>query len=106
MTSRRGLKLIAENRRFVALKIKHFVSMAFCLAACAGWARSTTALPKFDEVYQLLRAHLNGASEADLNRAAVEGLLEQLKSGAMLVGGGAAGEEAPAPSTLGKSIIY
>ena len=106
MPLRRGLKLMAWNGKFIALKIKHCVSMAFCLAACAGWAGSTNALPKFDEVYQLLRAHLKGASEADLNRAAVEGLLEQLKSGAMLAGGGAAGEETPAASTLGKSIIY
>jgi len=80
--------------------------MAFCLAACAGWAGPANPLPKFDEVYQLLRAHLNGASEADLNRAAVEGLLDQLKSGAMLAGGAPGGEEASAGSTLGKSIIY
>ncbi len=76
------------------------------MAAGAAVGGSTNELPKFDEIYQLLRAHLNGASEADLNRAAVKGLLAQLKSGAMLVGAAAAGEEAPAPSTLGKSVIY
>ena len=68
-------------------------------------AGPTNEWPKFDEVYQLLRAHLKGASEGDLNRAAVEGLLAQLKSGAMLVGG-AAGAEAPAASALGKSMVY
>jgi C-terminal processing protease CtpA/Prc len=94
------------HSKFFPLKIKHCVSILFSLAACAAVAGSTNELPKFDEVYQLLRAHLNGASEADLNRAAVEGLLAQLKSGAMLVGAAAAGEEAPAASTLGKSIIY
>ena len=78
--------------------------MLFCLAACAGWASSTNELPKFDEVYQLLRANLNGSSEADLNRAAVEGLLARLKTGAMLVGG--PGEATPAPTTLGKTIVY
>ena len=78
----------------------------FCLAACAGWAGSTNDLPKFDEVYQLLRANLNGASEADLNRAAVEGLLDQLKSGAMLAGGPASGREARAASALGQPIVY
>ena len=88
---------MAFNSRFFPLKIKHCVSILFCLAACAGWAGSTNQLPQFDEVYQLLRAHLNGASEADLNRAAVEGLLDQLKSSAMLVGGAAPGEPKPPP---------
>jgi C-terminal processing protease CtpA/Prc len=70
-------------------------------------AGSTNELPKFDEVYQLLRAHLNGATEADLNRAAVEGLLAELKSGAMLVGDAAtATESLPATTALGKSMIY
>ena len=82
------------------------VSIVCCLAACAGWAGSTNEWPKFDEVYQLLRANLNGASEADLNRAAVEGLLDQLKSGAMLAGGGADGGETAAHPALGKSMIY
>ena len=103
---REYLKSAQLHSRFSPLKIIHCFSIFFGLAACAAVAGSTNELPKFDEVYQLLRAHLNGSSEADLNRAAVEGLLAQLKSGAMLVGGGAAGEEAPAPSTLGKSIIY
>jgi hypothetical protein len=88
------------------LKIKHGVSILFCVAAGAVMAGSTNELPKFDEVYQLLRAHLNGATEADLNRAAVEGLLAELKSGAMLVGGAAATESLPAASALGQSVIY
>ena len=88
------------------LKIKQCVSILFCVAACAVMAGSTNELPKFDEVYQLLRAHLNGATEADLNRAAVEGLLAELKSGAMLVGGAAATESLPAASALGKSMVF
>jgi hypothetical protein len=89
------------------LKTKHCISILFGLAACAAMAGSTNELPKFDEVYQLLRAHLNGATEADLNRAAVEGLLSELKSGAMLVGDAAtATESLPATTALGKSMIY
>jgi hypothetical protein len=91
---------------FSPLKIKHSVSILFCLAACAGWAASTNDLPKFDEVYQLLRANLTGASDADLNRAAVRGLLDQLKSSAMLASGPADVEPAPAAPALGKPIIY
>src|SRR2546426_8288441 len=40
--------------------------------------------PDFQEVYDLLRAHLAGATEAELNRTAVQGLLEQLHSRAAL----------------------
>jgi hypothetical protein len=76
------------------------------MAACAVMAGSTNEPPKFDEVYQLLRAHLNGANDAELNRAAVEGLLAELKSSAMLVGAAEAAGPAPAASPLGKSIVY
>ena len=92
--------------KLVPLKIKHCASILFCLAACAGWAGPANDPPQFDEVYLLLRAHLNGTSEADLNRAAVDGLLAQLKSSAMLIGPAPAGEAAPADSALGDSIIY
>ena len=103
---RRDLKLRALNCTFSALKNLHCVSIVLGLAACAAWAGATNDPPKFEEVYQLLRANLNGSSEADLNRAAVEGLLEQLKSEAVLSSVAAAGEEAPASSALGKGLIY
>ncbi len=92
--------------RLFHLKLKQAVAILFWLAACAAGAGPTNALPKFDEVWQLLRANLNGASEADLNRAAVEGLLAQLKPGAMLVSDAAPGAPAPASPALGKTIIY
>ena len=37
-----------------------------------------TPPPKFDEVYQLLRNNLDGVSQADLDRAAVKGLLDRI----------------------------
>jgi hypothetical protein len=88
------------------LKIRHCLSILFCAAACAAVAGSTNELPKFDEVYQLLRAHLNGANDAELNRAAVEGLLAELKSSAMLLGPTDAAGPAPAAFALGNSIVY
>lgn len=42
---------------------------------------------QFRELYELLRANLTGASEADLNRAAVEGLIEQLGPKVALING-------------------
>jgi hypothetical protein len=98
--------MTASRQYLSALNIKLCLSILFCLAACAGRAGSTNELPKFDEVWQLLRANLNGSSEADLNRAAVLGLLDQLKSGAMLAGAARDGEGAAPAATLGQSVIY
>jgi carboxyl-terminal processing protease len=47
---------------------------------------STNAAPEFDQVYQLLRAHLQSTSQTNLDRAAVHGLIEELKGQASLVG--------------------
>jgi len=44
----------------------------------------------FQEVYGLLRAHLPGITEADLNQAAVAGLLSQFPGRATIVGDGTA----------------
>jgi len=56
-------------------------------------AESTNEWPQFSEVYELLRAHLPGATDGELNRAAVEGLLKNLRGKAAIVGS----EEAPVP---------
>jgi len=60
--------------------------LAGLLATC-GLARAevTNAAPDFQQVYELLRAHLGGVSDAKLNSAAVEGLLKQLHGRATLV---------------------
>ena len=54
----------------------------------------TNTPPDFTEVYELLRSHLTGVSEADLNRAAVEGLLTNLRGKVSLIAadGSAAGK--------------
>ncbi|MEO6182407.1 MAG: S41 family peptidase [Verrucomicrobiota bacterium] len=53
-------------------------------------AAPATPLPKFEEIYQLLRT--NGTvSETELNRAAVQGLLDQLHSQIVLVTNSAEG---------------
>jgi hypothetical protein len=50
----------------------------------AGRADTTNA-PDFKEVYDLLRAHLPGATDASLNQTAVAGLLAELKGRAELI---------------------
>ena len=51
----------------------------------AAIAQTTNELPKFDEVYQLLRTNGSGLTETELNRAAVKGLLDELQSQVVLV---------------------
>jgi hypothetical protein len=62
------------------------------LAVLAGPARAgadvTNAAPDFHEVYNLIREHLAGANAADLDQAAVQGLLRQLHSKVSLVAAG------------------
>ena len=47
---------------------------------------ATNRSPDFKEVYDLLRTHLAGTTDADLNRAAVEGLLTALRGKVTLAG--------------------
>ncbi len=66
-----------------------FLAAALVAAYSAG-AAETNATPDFKEVYELLRTHLTGATDSDLNRAAVEGLLTNLHGKATLVANGTA----------------
>lgn len=60
-----------------------------------GLAAVAADAPSFAEVYGLVRSNLVGMVEADLNRAAVEGLLEQLRPRVALV----TDVDAPKPGT-------
>lgn len=53
--------------------------------APTGAKETTNAAPDFKEVYNLIRKHLEGATDAELNRAAVEGLFAALHGKAALV---------------------
>ena len=66
-------------------------------------ADTTNTAPDFREVYDLLRTNLTGATDETLNRAAVEGLLAQLRGKALLVGSGV--EEATTNTVLSKAVI-
>jgi hypothetical protein len=59
---------------------------------------ATNETPDFREVYDLIRAHAAGVSDAELNRAAVQGLLAALGPKASLVNG--APTNAPAETPL------
>jgi hypothetical protein len=61
--------------------------LALCLVLAAGFSRPAPAgsLPQFDEVYQLLRTNLQGATSEELDSAAVRGLVAQLAPRVFLV---------------------
>lgn len=56
----------------------HTIFLILFLAGTGAMA-ATNDLPKFDEVYKLLRENLPGVTEDELNQAAVKGLIDQLQ---------------------------
>jgi C-terminal processing protease CtpA/Prc len=54
--------------------------------AGAGPVEAQPPGPDFQEVYDLIRAHLSGMSETELNRVAVEGLVSKLNPRVVVVG--------------------
>ena len=72
-----------------------FLSLGLALTLARAAA---PAVPDLQEITTLLRANLPGLTDADLNRAEVEGLLTQLHGQASLVGTGGETTNAPAES--------
>lgn len=60
-------------------------------------------VPKFDEIYQLLRANLTGSKPEDIDRAAVKGLLEQFPLQVRILG---ESDSTTALSGLSRSLVY
>lgn len=75
--------------RFFAIWITAMLAVTATAAPAA-----TNATVDFKELYELLRAHLAGIDEPALNRAAAQGLLDQMKPRVTLIA-----PEAPAPDT-------
>lgn len=67
------------------------------LAANLARAQETSAAPDFKEVFDLVRAHLPGVTESELNRVAVEGLLARLEGRVQLAGAADGSAETNAP---------
>jgi C-terminal processing protease CtpA/Prc len=89
-------------RRF-GLAVPAFLLATF--TGTAGHAASTNSAPDFNEVYQLLKSHLPGLTEADLNRQAVEGLLTNLRGKVSLVSTDGASREKSTGPSLNRSNV-
>jgi hypothetical protein len=84
----RGFPPAHPNIKFMKLSGRTIVGavLAGLLGfAVAGRAEGTNAAPDFKEVYDLIRSKLAGQSDEDLNRAAVQGLLNQMHAKVSLV---------------------
>lgn len=79
--------------------------LAALTALTAADDPKTNALPDFDEVRQLIHAHLAGATDQDLNRAAVEGLLHSLRGKVRLVSNADDADARTNPPAVGKAIV-
>lgn len=88
---------LGEKSRIVVLVA--LVSFAFCAAA-----ESTNVAPDFKEIYDLVRAHSH-LSGAELNRAAVNGLVAQLSPQVALVTNGSMAEPPDAEAALARSKL-
>jgi hypothetical protein len=80
------------------------------LAAMVAWPAGGRAaeanLPDFKEVYDLIRAHLAGETEAELDQAAVQGLLAQLHAKVSLLSDGAGTNAAATGPLVVKSALF
>ena len=86
--------------------MKRILATLFCTAAClCGRAESTNPAPSFDEVYKLLREHVVGITGEDLNRAAVEGLINQLSPRVSLATTGTQ-TNTTGTNVINRSMIY
>jgi hypothetical protein len=80
------------------------IGLAFLLAPAPVRAQ-TNELPHFQEVLRLLRANLPDVTDDELNRAAVQGLLDHFRPRVLLVTNGPAPALATAPA-ISRSAVY
>jgi len=93
----------------IKIKTVNVRNLVFCslLAAAVGRAAPGDTPANFDEVYGLLRNNLHGVSQADLDRAALKGLLEELPGQATLVEKAGKGAVLPAPApAVAREAVY
>lgn len=83
-------------------------SAAVGLLALAGAGRAATPpppMPDFDELRAVIRAHLIGATDAELNRASVEGLLHSLRGKVRLLAAENPGAASNAPALARLAVV-
>src|ERR1051325_834879 len=110
----------ASLRLYFGVWIKHFtpamrraginsliaIWLMFLAAQPGLRAQTTNAAPDFKEVYDLVRAHLTGMSEAELNRVVVQGLVSALGPKVSLLAEAAATNAPAETPPVSKSSLF
>jgi len=91
--------------RTAPIRLGLLTLLAIVTALSAAENSATNATPDFDEVRQLVRTHLPGATDTELNRAAVEGLLHSLRGKVRLVNNADETSTGTNPPALGKATV-
>ena len=78
----------------VGINLSAVVLTVLLAFAPNAYSDTTNQAPDFKEVYELIRSHLAGATDAELNRASVDGLLDQLQGKVSIAGWDNAGATA------------
>ncbi len=86
--------------------VQRLAVVAACVCGGAAQAATPEDWPSFSEVYGLARSNLTGVSEADFNRMAVKGLLDELKPLVSVVTGDAPAATSPGAAKLSKTTVY
>ncbi|HZL43194.1 MAG TPA: S41 family peptidase [Verrucomicrobiae bacterium] len=77
------------------------VGVALCLPALGA-----SQAPEFSEVYNIIKTHAAGVSDAELNRDAVQGLLSVLGHRAYLVTNSPAASNSPSGPLVSKAMLF
>jgi hypothetical protein len=90
------------------LRIKSLSTILLTLLAAQPGLRAETKseAPDFKEVYDVIRAHLGGMSEEELNRKAVRGLVSALGPMVSFVSNGDKGNAASEGPALGQTNVF
>jgi hypothetical protein len=81
--------------------------LCLCLAVAPAPVAPATPAPKFDEVFKVLSTNLGGISPADLDKAAMEGLIAQLGPRvSLLSASGAASPDLPALAPVAVARVF
>ena len=92
------------TRRFLSLFA--LAVTGWLATPCARGGDTTNPAPDFKEVYDLLRTNLTGATDDELNRAAIEGLLSRFPGKVSLVGGAADGSALSKSAIIENNVAY
>ena len=92
--------------RFSSRTVLSVAVLFLAVGARAETASPTNAPASFQEVYQIIRQHLDAVTDAELQQAAIAGLVEQLEPRVQLISATADGETEAATNAPFRMTIY